>query len=200
MTSGSGIHAYTQWAKSRLDEMDAAVSSLESSIKDLQSQARANAEAALADMKAKRDAFSAQIDASRASGESAWADISTQMQANWNAFEETAKNYMDSATEFAEQNRAAFLARADAQMKAWQDTVEKIQGAAMDFGGERKADVDSAVEKLKTEADSAKARLDSLGQAGTQSWGAMMKALSDSREAFEKANAAAFEAFKRAIK
>lgn len=65
MTSRSGIHVYTEWAKSRLDEMDAAVSSMEAGIKDLQAQARTNAESALADMKTKRDAFSAQIDESR---------------------------------------------------------------------------------------------------------------------------------------
>jgi uncharacterized coiled-coil DUF342 family protein len=200
MTSKSGIHAYTEWAKGRLDEMDAAVTSMEAGIKDLQSQARKNAESALADLKAKRDAFSAQIDETRAAGGSAWADINTQMEANWNAFEQSAKSYMDAATGFADENRAAFLDRAEAQMKAWQDAAEKLQGAATDFGDERKADVEAAVAKLKAEADSARARVDTLGQAGTESWGAMMKALSDSREAFEKANSAAFEAFKRAFK
>jgi len=200
MTSKSGIHVYTEWAKSRLDEMDAAVSSMEAGIKDLQAQARTNAESALADMKARRDAFSAQIDESREAGESAWADMNVQMQANWNSFEAAAKGYMNAASELAEQNRAAFHARADAQMKAWQDTAEKLQAAATDFTGERKADLETAAEKMKKEAESAKARLDSLSQAGTESWSAMMKALSDSRASFEKANTAAFESLKRAMK
>ncbi len=200
MTSGSGVHAYTEWAKSRLDEMDAAVSSMETGIKDLQTQGRASAETALAEMKAKRDAFSGQIDASREAGEAAWADINTQMLANWNAFESAAKSYMGTATEFAEQNRAAFQARADAQVKSWRDSLETLQGMAMEFSGDRKADIESAVEKMRSEGDSAKARLDSLSQAGTESWSGMMKALTDSREAFEKANTAAFETFKRAIK
>lgn len=200
MASKSGIHVYTEWAKSRLDEMDAAVSSMEASIEDLRAQARANAETALADMKTRRDAFSAQIDDSRNAGESAWADAQTQMQANWNAFEAAAKSYMSAAADFAEQNRAAYHARAEAQMKAWQDTVSKLQGMATDFSGERQADVELATEKMKREADSAKARLESLSQAGTESWSAMMKALSDSRQSFEKANATAFEALKRAMK
>ncbi len=153
MASKSGIHVYTEWAKSRLDEMDAAVSSMEASIEDLRAQARANAETALADMKARRDAFSAQIDDSRNAGESAWADAQTQMQANWNAFEAAAKSYMSAAADFAEQNRAAYHARAEAQMKAWQDTVSKLQGMATDFSGERKAEVESATEKMKREAE-----------------------------------------------
>ncbi len=200
MTNQGGMHAYTEWAKSRLDEMDAAVSSMEAGIKDLRSQARANAESALADMKIKRDEFSKEMDELREAGELAWADINIQMQANWNAFEAAAKSYLNSAAETAEQNRAAFRARAEAQMKAWQDTVEKLQGAATDFTGARKADLETAAEKMRREAELAKARLDSLSQAGTESWSAMMKALSDSRQAFEKANKAAFESFKRATK
>lgn len=200
MTSKSGIHVYTEWAKSRLDEMDAAVSSMEANMEDLRAQARANAETALADMKARRDAFSKQIDESREAGESAWADINVQMQANWNAFEAAAKSYMNAASDFAEQNRAAFHARAEAQMKAWQDTVAKLQGMATDFSGERKAEVETATQKMKRDAESAKARLESLSRAGTESWSAMMKALSDSRQAFEKANATAFEALRRAMK
>ncbi len=151
-------------------------------------------------MKAKRDEFSAQIEESRQSGEAAWGDIVTRMHANWDAFEAAAKSYMDSATELAERNREIWQARAEAQMKSWQDSLEKLQQAANEFTGERKADLEGVIEKMKSEGDSAKARLDSLGQAGTESWSAMMKAFSDSRDAFEKANSAAFEAIKRAMK
>lgn len=200
MATESGIHHYTEWAKSRLDEMDATVSSMETHIKDLQARGQANAEAALAEMKAKRDAFSEEIDKSRASGEAAWADIVGQMQTNWSAFESATKNYMDSATEVAEQNRMVWQARAEEQVKSWQASLEQLQSAATEFSGERKADLDSAIEKMKSEGDSARARLDNLSQAGTDSWSAMMKALSDSRAAFEKANTAAFEAMKRAMK
>ncbi len=200
MAKESGVHAYTDWAKGRLDEMDATVSSMEAHIKELQARGQANAEAALAEMKAKRDAFSAEIDKSRASGEAAWADIVSQMQANWSAFETATKNYMDSATEVAEQNRLTWQTRAEEQMKSWQASLDQLQNAAKEFSGERKVDLENAIDKMKSEGDSARARLDSLSQAGTQSWSAMMKALSESRAAFETANTAAFEAMKRAMK
>ena len=41
-------------------------------------------------------------------------------------------------------------------------------------------------------------KLEKLNQAGTQSWSALMAALTETRTAFDRANEAAREAFKRA--
>ena len=54
MLEHSAIHFYLNWAKERIDEMDATLASLETKASKLQADARAKANQALADMR-KRD-------------------------------------------------------------------------------------------------------------------------------------------------
>ena len=57
MATQSNIHFFTNWAKERLDEMDAAVTSLEGKLAEVQSDARDKADKVLADLRKKRDDF-----------------------------------------------------------------------------------------------------------------------------------------------
>jgi hypothetical protein len=52
--------------------------------------------------------------------------------------------------------------------------------------------------KMKTQASEAEARLQKLKQARDESWSALSAALADSRKAFDRANQASWDAFKRA--
>ena len=54
MTTQSSVH---DWAKGKLNEMDARVATLQGKVGQLQGDARTKAESALADMRARRDAF-----------------------------------------------------------------------------------------------------------------------------------------------
>src|SRR6476661_1625230 len=51
MATQSNIHFFTNWAKERLDEMDAAVTSLEGKLAEVQSDARDKADEVLADLR-----------------------------------------------------------------------------------------------------------------------------------------------------
>jgi hypothetical protein len=51
---------------------------------------------------------------------------------------------------------------------------------------------------MKTQASEAEARLQKLKQARDESWSALSAALADSRKAFDRANQASWDAFKRA--
>jgi hypothetical protein len=51
---------------------------------------------------------------------------------------------------------------------------------------------------MRADAATAEAKLQKLAQAGTESWSALSIALSETRAAFDRANQAAREAFKRA--
>jgi hypothetical protein len=51
---------------------------------------------------------------------------------------------------------------------------------------------------MKVDASQAEANLQKLRRAGEESWGALGGALAESRAAFDRANQAAWEAFKRA--
>jgi len=63
---------------------------------------------------------------------------------------------------------------------------------------DRRADLDNAVKQMKTQADAMKVKFDKLNKASGESWGALRSALSESRDALDRAYQAAQEAFKRA--
>ena len=57
MSSSSTIHPYLDWAKERLDEIDATLASFEHKAAKLQADARTKAETAMTDMRTARDQF-----------------------------------------------------------------------------------------------------------------------------------------------
>jgi hypothetical protein len=62
----------------------------------------------------------------------------------------------------------------------------------------RRADVDAAINQMKSGAAEAEARFQTLKQAGRDSWTALSAALAESRNAFDRANQQAWDAVKRA--
>jgi hypothetical protein len=54
------------------------------------------------------------------------------------------------------------------------------------------------VKRMETDAAAAEQQLRKMNEAGKQSWSAFMTALAETRAAFDRANQAAQEAFKRA--
>ena len=57
MPAQSSVHFYLNWAKGRIDEMDAALASLEGKASEVQADARVRANQVLADLSKKRDDF-----------------------------------------------------------------------------------------------------------------------------------------------
>ena len=57
MATQSSIHFYLNWAKERIDEMDATLASLETKVSEVQADARVKANQILADLRKKRDDF-----------------------------------------------------------------------------------------------------------------------------------------------
>jgi len=97
-----------------------------------------------------------------------------------------------------EQQQATFKARAEAQQKAWEETISKLRSKASTFAAAKKQELDVALCRLQGDADAARARLETNLKAGEQSWAALKTALEESRIAFDKANHKALEAFKKA--
>jgi hypothetical protein len=194
----SHMHVYLNWAKERLDEMDATLALFESKVGELQGDARAKAERALADMRAKRDAFRETIKKEAEMSEADWNRAKASLETDWNAFEASVQKYIDAAGLKVEQQKAAFRVRADAQRKAWQEAIEKIENSTAGFAADRKAEAESAVKRMKAESVTAEAKLDKLSRAESESWSAFKKALGETRTAFDHANQQAYDAFKRA--
>ena len=88
--------------------------------------------------------------------------------------------------------------RADAQRKAWREAIDKLENTTAGFAADRRAEVESAMKRMKAEAAAAEAKLDKLSRAGTKSWAAFRAALGETRTAFDHANQQVYDAFKRA--
>ena len=83
-------------------------------------------------------------------------------------------------------------------MKAGREAADKLGIDAKNFPAERHDKVDAVVKRMNADAAEAERKLQKLNQAGTQSWSALMAALAETRAAFDRANQAALDAFKRA--
>jgi hypothetical protein len=198
MPTQSTMHFYLNWAKERIDEMDAALASLEAKASQVQADSKAKADQLIADLQKQRSEFQAVVKKEAEAGEAAWERIKPQLESQWNDFEAQVKTYIDTIGKRVEQQQATFRDVAAAQMKAWREAVDTIQDQAAKFGAERRADLDAAVKQMRADAADADARLQKLKQAGGESWMALSAALAESRKAFDRANQAAWDAFKRA--
>ena len=68
---------------------------------------------------------------------------------------------------------------------------------AKEFAAERRTEIDATLKRMQADAATAEEKLKKLNEAGVQSWSALMAALTETRTAFDRANQAAREAFKR---
>ena len=113
-------------------------------------------------------------------------------------FEAEVKKYVESFGKKIEHQQATFKVQADAQLKAWREAADQLGIDAKKFAAERRGEIDAAVKRMNADAAEAEKKLQKLNEAGTQSWSALMAALTETRAAFDRANEAAQEAFKRA--
>ena len=198
MSTQGNFHFFANWAKERLDEMDATLTSLESKATEVHADARDKAGKILAELSRNRDAFRDAIKNQAGASESAWTSAKTTLEADWIAFEAEVKKYVESYGKQFELQQATFKHQAEAQLKAWRETADKLAATAGEFAAERRAEIEASVKRMKADAVTAEEKLLKLNQAGSQSWSALAAALTETRTVFDRANQAAREAFKRA--
>jgi hypothetical protein len=198
MVTQSNTHFYVNWAKERLDEMDAILTSLEGKAAVVQADARDRANKALADLVKTRDGFRDTFKKQAEANEAAWISAMAKLEVEWNSFETELKKYLDSFGTQIEHQQAAFKLQAAAQLKAWREAADRLGSDAKVFAADRRTEIDAALKRMNVDAGAAEERLQRLSQAGAQSWSSLMAALTETRAAFDRANQAAREAFKRA--
>lgn len=198
MSQQSSMHYYLNWAKERIDEMDAALASFEVKAGQAKAESKVRTEQFLSDLTQRRDEFQQLLKAKAQAGEAAWADAKADMEKQWNGFEAQVKAYFEGAGKELEQQQATFKDIAAAQAKAWREAADKIGEAASKVAAARTVDIDAALKQMKSDASEAEARLQKLKQAGSESWSVMSAALAESRKAFDQANRAAWDALKGA--
>ncbi len=198
MTTQSRMHFYVNWAKARLDEMDAALACIETKADQVREDSKKNAQNLMAELKRRRDEYEATLKAQVEAGEEAWGRTKAQLETQAKAFDADVKTYMETVAKQAEQQQATFRQIAAAQLKAWGEAAENIQQQTQRLAAERRAEVDAAVRHMQAEAGEAEKRVHNIGQAPSESGAALTAALTDSRNAFERAHQAAADAFRRA--
>ena len=195
----SQAHFYLNWAKERIDEMDAVLASLDQRASQLSAEARSAAEKAVADLRVKRDAFFGDLkNQMEGGGEAAWAQAKEKLEAQWGSFQGEVGRYFEGIVQQGKQQQSAFSQIAGAQVKSWREAAEQIQAATAGIAADHRAKVEATTQQMKAAASAAEAKFETLAKAGTESWTAWNAALTESRTAFDRANQAAWESFKRA--
>jgi hypothetical protein len=198
MPEHSSVHLYVNWPKERLDEMDATLASLEAKASQLKADAKAKGDECISDLKKRRNEFQAKAKAQVEASEAAWQAAKMQLEAQWSDFEARVKTYFETVGKQIEQQQSTSREVAAAQVKAWREAADKFHDAATKMATEKGANVDTAIKQMKADAAETDARLQSLKQAGSESWTGLSGALAESRKAFDQANQKAWDAFKRA--
>ena len=196
MPEQSSMHFYLNWAKERIDEMDAALASLDVKADQAKAETKVKVDQFLVDLKKRRDEFQTSLKAQAEAGEATWARAKVDLEKQWNGFEAQVKTYFESVGKELEQQQATFKDIAAVQAKAWREAADKFHVAATKVADARRADIDAAVKQMKSDASEAEARLQKLKQAGNESWSVFSAALAESRKAFDQANQTAWNALK----
>ena len=177
MVTQSNTHFYIIWAKERLDEMDAILTSLQGKAAVVQADVRDKANKALADLSKTRDGFRDTCKKQAEANEAAWISAIAKLEAEWNSFEAELKKYVESFGNQIEHKQATFKLQAAAQLKAWREAADKLGSDAKKFAAERRTEIDGAVKRMNADAAAAEEKLQKLNQAGTQPWSSLMAAL-----------------------
>jgi hypothetical protein len=200
MPDPSSMSFYFNWWKERIDEMEAALASFEQQFERLHLDPKSQAQTALGKMREARDAFRDTMSKQTKAGEADWTRQKTNLESEWKDFETQAGKYVDELGKRVEQYQTTFRACAEAQMKAWQESAERLRDAAKVFSADQRAAFETMANQMKTDAGAAQAKLATLGAGGSQSWAALTTALAETRALFDRANRTAQEAFERATR
>ena len=193
----SRFHVQITWAKERLDEMDAALASLEREARGIQPAGRAKADQLITDLRKRRDEFRHAVYQIE-SGESTWLRNMSELRKQLDEFVAAIGEHIGAFEKQAGAQAAVFRDSAAAQRKAWHDAAEQLHGAALGFAVERRTEIERIAKQMEVDASKAEWQLKELMGVGKASWSALRDALHASRAAFDRAVQSAGDAFKLA--
>ena len=140
MAEQSSMHFYLNWAKERIDAMDAALASFET--KAGQVQAKVKTSQLIVDLKNQRDALQETVKQQAKAGEVAWGRTKTHWEPQWNSFEAQMKTYVDTVSKQIEQ-------QAKAGEVAWERTKTQLQPHWNSFEARVKPYIDTADKQIE---------------------------------------------------
>jgi len=195
MPQTSSIHPFVLWSKNRLDEMEAAVLEVEKDASNAEQRIKADVTTMLAKAKQSCDAFKTRMQSSiqelDKKGEAAIHSAKQELQQDWQKFEEA----ISAAVARLNNGRKEFEARAGAQLKSWQDTIQKCNKVAVGIAADQKESFNAAIKRMQERVQEGKEHFVQVRQAASNSSDAYRVALKKSREAFEEAYESAKSTF-----
>jgi len=103
MSAQSNIHFYLNWAKERLDEMEATLTFLEAKAGGVPAEVRGMANKVLADLRTKQREFRDTVKKNAEANEAAWIAAKAKLEADWKSFEADVTKYVESFSKHVEQ-------------------------------------------------------------------------------------------------
>ncbi len=189
MSKQSLAHQNLEWAKQKLDEIDATLASLEDSVETIKSDARKEADRAIARIQAARNTVKAQVDAASAEAMAVKGiadDAYVALEAQWAEVDSAFQAFLTAAAGQADIVKKALAARAEAHRRAWQTSLEGIRAVASDAIDQARGEVDAAFRRLAAETEKAQAKLGQFSTAGDESWKAIKNGLEETRSVYER--------------
>src|SRR4051794_19126123 len=148
----SRFQAHITWAKEHLDEMDAALRSLEREARGLEPVLRAKTEQLIVDLRKRRDEFQHAIKTQIESGEATWLRDMSKLKTQLDSFVAGVNEHIGPFEKQVGAQQAVFRDLAAAQGKAWHDAAEQMHGAALGFAAERRAEVEHIAQQMEADA------------------------------------------------
>lgn len=188
---------FKDWATGRLEEMSASLAAvaLTTRMSQLSEDARRAAEGAVAEMRREHDRLQSQLQKTQEWNAAAYEDMQKNMKSGWSNFMEA----MQKAVAGTQEPKQIFQELAEAQLKAWQNSVALYQRMAKDLQSRGRADFDKMVQAMQVQANATREKFQSLNKGGTSSWSAFSPAFNESHKALEKANEQAYETWKKLL-
>ncbi|MBU1213519.1 MAG: hypothetical protein KJ587_19980 [Alphaproteobacteria bacterium] len=186
----TGLHTTIDWAQERLSEIDATIAILEERASELDRDARAKAEAMIAELRATRDAYQAEFEKAIAEGkeqaDAKLEDARAILDETLNDFERGIDAYLETANSEVTLRQEVFKIRLEAQRRYWQLRIAELQESGDKMVGERRAAIDARIAELQAQVAETSARLEELRQVSGEAWAVFRNALSEARELFDR--------------
>ena len=166
------VQEYLEWAKQKLNEVEATLVALDGSLEVLKKDARTEADRAIARIRTARDAFKAKVDAVRpdAAAAKAAADrVYDAAETEWTEVELAFQDYLKAAAGQASVVKKALADRAEAQRQSWQTSLQAIRAAALAALDQARGEVDAAIRRLTVEAEKAEGKIGKVSAVGDES-------------------------------
>jgi hypothetical protein len=169
-------HEYLEWAKHKVDEVDAALAALSTSVEALKKEARTEIDHAAGRLQSARDAFKAKVETLRsdvAASKAIADDAYVAIEKDWTHVELAFQDFLKAATGEADVVKKALAARAEAQRKSLQTSLHSIKSAALAQLDHARSEADAVYRRLAAETEKAEAKLGKATIAGDESWKAI---------------------------